>query len=328
MQVHGKETKIFDPKDGFGLLTDPVVATDSSVAKRGNRWWMYVAGPVHGKESIQLFSASLPEGAPLRANGWTLTPRPDDPTKVELLAGQEASHAWDLKGGRHCPSYVRGWDPDRGIWTERIYYAGGAANVWGPYTIGYLEWDGESWVDQPAPVFSANEDWEHGSVYEPNLIFADRKWKMWYVAGSNQEDYIVHGFAESADGRSNWTKHKLVFPAEEKVFDFCVIPREHGYEAVFSRVWLGQGPSLPVTGLWWCQAKTPSSDMSDWSTPVQLMTARDCGWHSGPWKPSVQYSETNPNRMLVFFDGLYRKDEGGPFPYVFTLGCLEIDRPE
>jgi hypothetical protein len=128
----------------------------------------------------------------------------------------EASHAWDLKGGRHCPSYVRGWDPDRGIWVERIYYAGGAANVWDPYG---------------------------------------------------------------------------------KVFDFCVILGQQGFEAVFSRVWLGQGTPPPTTGLWWCQAKT-------------------------------QYSEADPDRMLVFFDGLYRKNERGPFPYVFTLGCLEIHRPE
>ena len=52
--------------------------------------------------------------------------------------------------------------------------------------------------------FVANEDWEHGSVYEPNVIYADGKWKMWYVAGSNLEDYLVQGFAESADGRTNW----------------------------------------------------------------------------------------------------------------------------
>jgi hypothetical protein len=148
------------------------------------------------------------------------------------------------------------------------------------------------------------------------------------LAGSNQEDYIVHGYAESIDGRSNWSKHKIVFPAEEKVFDFCVIPGQRGYEAVFSRVWLDQGLPPAATGLWWCHAKTPSSDMSDWSTPVQIMTAEDRGWRSGPWKPSVQYSETNPNQMFVFFDGIYRKDEAGPFPFVFTLGCLEIDRPQ
>jgi len=114
-------------------------------------------------------------------------------TKIADLADHEASNAWDLKGGRHCPSYVKGWDPTRRAEVERIYYAGGAANVWGPYTIGYLEWNGTKWVDQSAPVFVANEEWEHGSVYEPNLIYNDGKWKMWYVAGSNQEDYFCPG---------------------------------------------------------------------------------------------------------------------------------------
>ena len=80
---------------------------------------------------------------------------------------------------------------------ERIYYAGAAEYLWGPYTIGFLEWDGEDWVDQTHPAFVANEEWERGSVYEPNLIYHDGRWKLWYVAGSNQEDYLVHGYAES-----------------------------------------------------------------------------------------------------------------------------------
>lgn len=321
-----KETKIFDPADGFAPLTDPLVATDSSVVKRGDRWWMYLAGKVKNRESIQLFSASLPAGAPLAATGWTLTSDSNEPTKVAMLARQEASRSWDLKGGRHCPCYVRGWDPKLNSWVERIYYAGGAEHVWGPYTIGYLEWDGAMWVDQPTPALVAEEDWEHGSVYEPNLIYADGKWKMWYVAGANQDDYLIHGFAESTDGRTNWTKHKVFAPPEMKMFDFCVIRTKTRYEAVFSRVWVAQSPAPATTGLWWCHADMPASDLSAWSEPVQIMTAEDRGWHSGPWKPSVQYSETDPNRMFVFFDGLYPRGIG-PFPYAFTLGCLEMEPP-
>lgn len=326
--VTGKETKIFDPADGFAPLTDPLTLTDATVARRGNRWWMYLAGRAKNRQSIQLFSASLAEGAPLAATGWTLTADPNDKTKIADLAGQEISKEWDLKGGRHCPSYVRGWDPQRKAWVERIYYAGAANNVWGPYTIGYLEWDGGKWVDQPAAVFAANEDWEHGSVYEPNLIYHDGKWKMWYVSGSNQEDYLVQGYSESIDGRTNWTRHQIFFGPEEKVFDFCVVETKTGYEAVFSRVWLGKtaGPP-PNTGLWWCHAKTPSGRLSDWSKPVQIMIMEDRGWRSGPWKPSLRYGETSSDKMFVFFDGLYAKKEGGPFPYVFTLGCLEMQRP-
>ena len=312
------ETKIFDPADGFAPLRDVQEVTDSTVVKRNGRWWMYLAGQVATRE-IQLFSACLPEGAPLGANGWTLTADPHDPHKIAILGGQSASRTWDAKGGRHCPSYVRGWDPERGDWVERLYYAGAAASPWGPYTIGYLEWDGSGWVDQAAPVFVANQDWERASVYEPNLIYADGRWKMWYVAGSNQQNYLVQGYAESVDGQSNWTEHKIFFPPEEQVFDFAVVLRGSRYEAVFSRVWLGDAPAPANTGLWWCHAKTPSSNISDWSKPVRIMTAENRGWHAGPWKPSVQYGESG--KMFVFFDGMYQ-------PFTFTLGCLELEPPE
>jgi hypothetical protein len=327
MPSDARETKIFDPADGFAPFTDVAIATDSTVVKRGDQWWMYLGGKVLNREGIQLFSASLPPGAPLAAAGWKLTPDPDDLTRVAMLAPQNASAPWDLKGGRHCPSYVRGWDPERGAWVERIYYAGGAEYVWGPYTIGYLEWDGSKWIDQSAPAFVAEEDWEHGSVYEPNVIYADGKWKMWYVAGSNQEDYIVHGFAESVDGRTSWSKHQIFAPPEMKLFDFCVIQTQTGYEAVFSRVWLAKSDAPPDTGLWWCHSKEPAPELSGWSKPVQIMTAENRGWHTGPWKPSVQHSDTDPNRLLVFFDGAYIRG-ASPFPYAFTLGCVEIEMKE
>jgi len=321
-----KKTKIFDPADGFAPLTDPGNVTDATVVYREGRWWMYLAGTVLGSHGIHLFSASLPPGVPLGPTGWTLTADEFNPTKIALLAGSEASHPWDIKGGRHCPSYIRGWDPQRNAWVERIYYAGGAENVWGPYTIGYLEWNGTQWIDQPAPVFQAEEDWEHGSVYEPNLLYADGKWKMWYVAGSNQEDYLVHGFAESLDGRTNWTKHAIFASPELKLFDFRPFATADGYEAVFSRVWLAKSEASAETGLWWCRCDRSSNELSDWGKPIQIMTAEPQVWHSGPWKPSAHYSEWELNRLIVFFDGIYRNSEAGPFPFSFTLGCAEFDR--
>jgi hypothetical protein len=210
---------------------------------------------------------------------------------------------------------------------ERIYYAGAAENLWGPYTIGYFEWDGEKWTDQPEPAFQANEEWERGSVFEPNLIYHDGKWKMWYVAGSHGEDYLVHGYSESADGRTSWSKQEIFAPPEMKMFDFCVRPRGHQFDAIFSRVWVSGGMPAPGTGLWHCRSSTPSPKLSDWSEPVQIMTAEDCGWHSGPWKPSFQFDERGPARAYVFFNGLYRTDDPGPFPFAFTLGCLQIDLP-
>jgi len=81
---------------------------------------MYVAGKLRTHEAIALFSASLPVGAPLSAAGWALTPHPDDPKRVALLADHDKSSAWDLKGGRHCPSYVEGVDPRTGRRVERV----------------------------------------------------------------------------------------------------------------------------------------------------------------------------------------------------------------
>ena len=57
------------------------------------------------------------------------------------------------------------------------------------------------------------------------------------------------------------------------------------------------------------------------------MTAQDRGWHAGPWKPSPHYGEIDPDRLFVFFDGQYFVPERKGFPFVFTLGCLEIDSP-
>jgi hypothetical protein len=327
MKPNDVETRVFDPAQGFAPLTNVIEVTDATLARRGNRWWMYLAGEAAGHEGIRLFSASLPEGAPLAAGGWRLTAESADPTRIALLAPSDASAAWDLRGGRHCPCYVRGFDPRRGEWVERIYYAGAPETPWGPYRIGFLEWDGTCWREQAEPVFAATEDWERGSVYEPNVLYVDGRWKMWYVAGSNQEDHLVQAFSESEDGCSRWSPHKPFMPAENKVFDFCVQPAGGGYEAVFSRVWVAKSDPPPATGLWWCRADTPSSHRVDWSEPVQIMTAAERGWHAGPWKPSWRYSETDPSRLLVFFDGSYRKDEPGGFPFAFTLGCLETDRP-
>ncbi|HVI80955.1 MAG TPA: hypothetical protein VM715_22955, partial [Candidatus Acidoferrum sp.] len=116
----------------------------------------------------------------MAATGWRLTPEPT--IRRRLLCSQDTKPVGrgickvDATVLRMSGVGMRA----RGVWVERIYYAGGAEQVWGPYTIGYLEWDGTGWVDQHRPVFNPEEEWEHGSVYEPNLVYADGKWKMWY----------------------------------------------------------------------------------------------------------------------------------------------------
>lgn len=176
-------------------------------------------------------------------------------------------------------------------------------------------------------MFRAVEGWEHGSVYEPNLIYHDGKWKMWYVAGANGDDYLVHGYSESEDGVSGWSAHTIFAPPDMKMFDFCVRPRAGGFDAVFSRVWVNGSAPPPETGLWWRRAETPSSRLSDWGQPVQIMTAEDRGWHSGPFKPSLAFHEEDDGSAMVFFGGMYRTSGPGPFPFAFTLGCLQIVLP-
>lgn len=312
-------TIIFDAGKGYGSIASLRTLVDCTIAKRQDRWWMFACGVEYTSPEINLFSASLPEGAPLSANGWMLTADAKDSSRPELVAGKARSYPWDGKGGRHCPAYVKGWDPEKNAWVERIYYAGAAQSFMGPYVIGYVEWDGAHWADQPAPAFAANESWERGSVYEPNLIYHDGKWKMWYVAGANQDDYLVQGYSESRDGRTGWSSHQIVFAAEEKVFDFCVIPVEDGYEAVFARVNVSNA-DLPKTGLWWCRAKEPSPKIAEWSEAVRLSGP-------GPWKPVLRYGEIDSQKMFVFYDGVYPNTAGGPIPINFTLNCLEIDRP-
>ncbi len=320
----GPERKIFDPRDA-ATGSGGVELLDASVCQRNGQWWMYLAGQPAGFGPTDIFSASLVKAAPLSATGWA--PTRSATGELAPLSGRLRSSAWDGRGGRHCPSYARGWDPAKEKWIERIYYAGAADNLWRPYTIGFLEWDGELWIDQPEPAFIAHEPWERGSVFEPNLIYHEGKWKMWYVAGSNHQDYLVHGYAESDDGRAGWSEHVVFAPPEMKMFDFCIRPRGSGFDAIFARVWVGAGVPPPETGLWWCQAERPSKSLSEWSSPVQLMTAANRGWHSGPWKPSFDFDEQIPSRAIVFFDGLYPTNEPGPFPFAFTLGCFDVDLP-
>jgi len=292
---------------------------DSTLVKRDDQWWMYVCGVEHTAHEIHMYSAALPQGSPLAAAGWTLIADAQDSTRPALLAPKPKSYWWDGKGGRHCPSYIKGWDPDRQEWVERIYYAGAAQHFMGPYAIGYLEWDGTRWTDQSAPVFTANEYWERGSVYEPNLLYHDGKWKMWYVAGANQDDYLVQGYAESPNGRTDWSAHQIVFAPEEKVFDFCVLPVDGGFEAVLARVNVGKN-ELPKTGLWWCRAKEPSPNISDWSDPIRIS-------EPGPWKPVLLYGENDLNTMFVFCDCTYPNTSGVGMPFHFTLDCIEMPRP-
>ena len=319
-------TTIFDAGRGYAPVTNLRTLVDCTLAQRDGRWWMFACGVCMDSWEIQMFSAALPPGAPLSAAGWEITPDARDPSRPALLAGKSRSHPWDGAGGRHCPAYVRGFDPQTNAWVERIYYAGAAHSFMGPYAIGYLQWDGQAWNDQPAPAFTAAERWERGSVYEPNVLYHDGKWKLWYVAGANQDDYLVQCYAESPDGRGSWSARQIVFTADAKVFDFCVVPVAGGFEAVFSRVDVRDAAAArrdprPQTGLWWCRAAWPSPSIADWTAPVRISPP-------GPWKPVLRYDPAVPDQMFVFHDGAYPNPAAPRMPLHFTLNCLQLPRPE
>jgi hypothetical protein len=59
---------------------------------------------------------------------------------------------------------------------------------------------------------------------------------MWYVAGSNQEDYLVHGYAESEDGSIGWNNHAVFAPPEMRIRQ-----RGDAFDAIFARASVRQG---------------------------------------------------------------------------------------
>jgi hypothetical protein len=77
----------------------------------------------------------------------------------------------------------------------------------------------------------------HAGVYEPNVIYRDGKWRMWYVIGPpDAGQKMAHGYAESADG-NDWSHKKIYWPAEENIFDYQVVAvrRDDTAEATGSR---------------------------------------------------------------------------------------------
>jgi len=139
--VKRTETKIFDPANGFGPLRDVVKVSDPTVVKRGHRWWLYGAAEVAGRPGIQLVSASLPEGAPLSASGWALTPDLEDPHRVALTGPRRSrSCRRTIEAGTQAPGAVPSLQRDRAGSAARVLQRHLLAERWQPIPVCLHHW--------------------------------------------------------------------------------------------------------------------------------------------------------------------------------------------
>jgi hypothetical protein len=322
--VPGSVAAVFDGRRGYGTIANIHNFTDATIAKRGERWWMFGAGLVQDSGfHINLLSASWEPHVALGAKGWTIATKAGDPTKAAELIPPSPPNHWDV--GRHCPSYVSGWDvtanDGKGALRERLYYSGSATAFGGPYSNGFAEWDGERWIPQETPCLAATEPWEYGNVSEPNVLYQDGKWHMWYSAGPDRTKRYAQGYAVSNDGKTNW-KRTLFYPAADEVFDHAVIAARGRLEAVFARY-------NPITGtgggLWWHYAQSNLGNPGSWSESRQILsTTRDAAnWYTQAiWKPSFLYQHRDPDRMSIFFNRAATNKGARP---VFSVGTMECD---
>ncbi|GAA1708191.1 hypothetical protein GCM10009765_67180 [Fodinicola feengrottensis] len=271
---------------------------DVTVTHRRGREWMALGSMTPGDKAIGLQSAHIQRNS----GEWSIDSTP--------LAKFPPAHAWDATG-YHCASYVRGRVD--GEWRGRIYYASSSSwtDITGPYQIGFLEFDGTGWRRHSEPVFQASLPWERGTVLEPNLVYEGGLWRMWYCTGLSTSEPPTIGYAESADGITDWRGRKVVSTGN---FDAAVTAIDGGYAMVTARHNLTGPPS--DGGLY----LSYSEDLASWSPARQILSALDgTPWHrGGVWKPSVRYES---GLFTVFFNASEPRSDS----YVGKLSVGQLD---
>ena len=346
-----KPVKLFGMLDGFSPVRNILGMGDPDVHKIGDRWWMFFGGFRRNFKN-NLFSASLPPGAPLSSNEWSITTS-TDPRRAMPLIEQPPLGGFD-GWGLHTPSYVRGMGLDADgepVQRERIYYAARSSRTVTanrkPYSIGMLEKTPVGWARHPVPILTGIPD--SPSVAEPKARYIEGRWRIWYVNTPGEvgkkdlPEYRIE-YVESEDGVTGWSAPKVLFSTADGYFDAVPIPADGGYEMVVSRGGnLYSTPGFPAQGLWLLRSKTPSGDRTDWTRdPVRILDAdRGEPWYAnGVFGPSIRYGDTpeDSDTLYVFFTGVHRtvdwkrlaarrmlalRKPPVPAPFYFTLGRMQ-----
>lgn len=109
---------LFSMIDGLAPVTNVLAVSDPNVHRIDSRWTMFLGG-FTTRLRVELFSATLPVGAPLGSDDRVLTTQPGAPRRALSLVPPPPQGEWD-RYGMHTPCYVEGRNPD----DRRIYYAG------------------------------------------------------------------------------------------------------------------------------------------------------------------------------------------------------------
>lgn len=307
----------FDMLSGLRPVRNVWGVSDPDVHKLDGRWVMFLGGFTNRLKVLPL-AATLPEGASLSSQEWSLVTDPRRPHLAVPLVPAPPRGQWDTYG-MHTPSYVRGRLPD-GQEQERIYYAGRSSRSFSGkdsrYAIGYLLRTPVGWRRHGPPVHTGTP--ARPSVLEPLVRYDDGAWRMWYLSAIGEvgrgelPDYQME-YVESDDG-IRWGAPQVLFSNEDGYFDNAVQQVNGHYEMVVARGTNLYGtPGYPAQGLWWLRSPRPSGDRSDWTRePVRLLDtdAEPLPWFaSGGCGPSFHYGDTEADRdtMYVFFTGTHAK---------------------
>ena len=332
--------KLFDMREWFAPVRNLLGVADPDVHRIDGRWTMFLGG-FRTSFRNNLFTATLPPGAPLGSTQWRLTTVPGRPHRARPLVPQPAKRSWDAFG-LHSPSYLEG----AGI--RRVYHAGrGGVTVTDnavPYAIGVLEWSSGGWRRRPGPVLTGTPDFPN--VLEPKVRHLDGRWRMWYAAtpveaGRAATPVYQVRYADSADGL-RWSEPQVLFSTEEGFYDAVVWTADGTrYQMLTCRSTnLYARSEFPPQGLWWLTSRSPSGRRADWTADPVLLLDAGSGpeWYgNGIFGPSVAYSDDpgDAGAMYVFFAGVTRERSWWrtalrqarsrrpppvPAPYFFTIG--------